>query len=741
MKISRSACLLLTLLLLQLSSFLTQHASAQEWSVTYLYEEDQALAGASAGELALFAAGSVYRAPVNVYNVSSHNWTSATLSQARKFAHAASPPGFAIFAGGKYQNGTGPSNVVDIYNAANNTWTNATLSSSRLYMGSTSLGSLAFFAGGGPNYASYTATVDIYNTSNNQWSTATLSTARSYLAATSLGDMAIFAGGSNASALNTVDIYHLSNNSWTTATLSQARYNMAATSVGELAIFAGGYLTQIDPVSTVDIFAGGYSIQSDAVSTVDIFNATSGLWTTTSLSSPVSNMAAASVCGSLALFGGGIGSQVTGTVHIYNLTSNSWSTSSLSVARDDIAAASVKGFVLFAGGSNDTRTFSQVDVFTSSCSSANTPSTLSSATPSASASATPSASASATPSASASATPSASASASTPSASPSTISTPTSFIGLNTSQLDLTPALQGDPAGPNMILIPKSYITPSFFDHCLDMLMFPFHFLVFPDEGVLQPNSQVGLSLVVINEFHNRSTVVSKGLVPPMCGSACVHTSLSSTETLLTVSNALGGLCWKQVLGNTLNSIGSLLLSSAIDVSTTEGGPVSAKNQTLLQIQFFLFDRTTTIQLANSSFVIEPYLTKFSIGLFNWPWSQYGNSIEIRFSVQPNFTNYTRQNDSGITTFTIDTATGQIQLRLVDTVELDGQDTNSVQFDLDPGTSELVLTFPYFMSSLVYDPGKLSSRNAWLSLILPFSQTWESYSPSLLRKAVDIFGR
>jgi len=206
--------------------------------------------------------------------------------------------------------------------------------------------------------------------------------------------------------------------------------------------------------------------------------------------------------------------------------------------------------------------------------------------------------------------------------------------------------------------------------------------LIPKNEGVLQPNSQVGLSLVVINEFHNRSTVVSKGLVPPMCG----------------------GLCWKQVLGNTLNSIGSLLLSSAIDVSTTEGGPVSAKNQTLLQIQFFLFDRTTTIQLANSSFVIEPYLTKFSIGLFNWPWSQYGNSIEIRFSVQPNFTNYTRQNDSGITTFTIDTATGQIQLRLVDTVELDGQDTNSVQFDLDPGTSELVLTFPYFMSSLVYDP-------------------------------------
>jgi len=98
------------------------------------------------------------------------------------------------------------------------------------------------------------------------------------------------------------------------------------------------------------------------------------------------------------------------------------------------------------------------------------------------------------------------------------------------------------------------------------MLMYPFHFLVFPDEGVLQQNSQVGLSLVVINEVHNGSTVVSKGLVPTMCGSACVHTSLSSTETLLTVSNTLRGLFWKQVLANTLNSIGSLLLSSAIDV-------------------------------------------------------------------------------------------------------------------------------------------------------------------------------
>ncbi len=69
--------------------------------------------------------------------------------------------------------------------------------------------------------------------------------ARQAIAATTVGTKAIFAGGlggiTNSGISNVVDIYDASTGKWSTATLSQARYGLAATTVGTKAIFAGGY--------------------------------------------------------------------------------------------------------------------------------------------------------------------------------------------------------------------------------------------------------------------------------------------------------------------------------------------------------------------------------------------------------------------------------------------------------------------------------------------------------------------
>ncbi len=56
-----------------------------------------------------------------------------------------------------------------------------------------------------------------------------------------MGTKAIFAGGYSSSGYsNVVDIYDASTGQWSTATLSQARDGLAATTVGTEAIFAGG---------------------------------------------------------------------------------------------------------------------------------------------------------------------------------------------------------------------------------------------------------------------------------------------------------------------------------------------------------------------------------------------------------------------------------------------------------------------------------------------------------------------
>jgi len=237
------------------------------------------------------------------------------------------------------------------------------------------------------------------NISAQQWSTATLSVARSNLAATSVGNVALFGGGAgnftDNAYYNTVDIYDATSGTWSTASLSVARWGLAATSVGNVALFGGGYNDD-----------GGYSSEYCNIdgncNVVDIYDATTGTWSTATLSVARSNLAATSV-GNVALFGGGDGANgMCNTVDIYNATTGTWSTASLSVARWQLAATSVGNVALFGGGCNDDGcddASSTVDIY------------ISLAYPSASPS--PAASAGASPAASAGASPAATGTAST----------------------------------------------------------------------------------------------------------------------------------------------------------------------------------------------------------------------------------------------------------------------------------------------------------------------------------------
>jgi hypothetical protein len=146
-----------------------------------------------------------------------------------------------LFAGG--WSSSGPSAVVDIYDTSTSNWSTATLSVPRERLSSVTLGHRVFFAGGGDITPGLFSTVDIYDSSSNSWSTATLSAPREFIAATAVGPIAMFAGGfdgSTGASSGVVDIFDSRSGLWSTQSLAVPRWGMAAATLAGTAYLAGG---------------------------------------------------------------------------------------------------------------------------------------------------------------------------------------------------------------------------------------------------------------------------------------------------------------------------------------------------------------------------------------------------------------------------------------------------------------------------------------------------------------------
>ncbi len=312
-----------------------------QWSTATLSQPRLSLAATAVGSKAFFAGGAdasytTASATVDIYDVATRQWSTAMLSQARSNLAATSVGSKAFFAGGRTI--PSPSNRVDVYNTTTGEWTIMSLSQARSNLAATSSGTKAFFAGGyGAGGASNV--VDIYDTTTGLWTTASLSEARYRLTATSVGDKVFFAGGFNNSGAGSgvVDIYTISTGLWTRESLSAPRADLVATSVAGKAFFAGG---------------GQYA-------QVDIYDTKTARWSQAMLSKRRSSFAATSV-GTKAIFAGGykgtadLADQLSDVVDIYDATTELWTTTTLSQSRDGLAATTAGDQAFFAGGLTNT---------------------------------------------------------------------------------------------------------------------------------------------------------------------------------------------------------------------------------------------------------------------------------------------------------------------------------------------------------------------------------------------------
>jgi len=246
--------------------------------------------------------------------VSSGQWTSTTLKQAKGRMGVAVTGTNVYFAGGA-DNANNALSEIEVYDVESESWVTPpqfALSVARMHPEGVACGPLVMFAGGGNVFTlQMFDEVDIGKTETKQWSIASLATPRVFLSAVSNGEKALFAGGNNlaGTAYNVVDIYDRATGSWTISSLSQARSGMGAAVAGDLAFFAGGYL---DPTSSV-------------TNRVDIYHFSSGTWTQETLSEARGFLAAATV-GNKVLFAGGTKADNTPSdvVDIYNVETLQW---------------------------------------------------------------------------------------------------------------------------------------------------------------------------------------------------------------------------------------------------------------------------------------------------------------------------------------------------------------------------------------------------------------------------------
>lgn len=269
------------------------------------------LAAAAAGNKIVFAGGMADEISdaVDIYDISTGQWATARLSAPRYRLSAAAAGNKIVFAGGASPDPSGSGGIeskkVDIYDVTTGQWTTAQLSVARRRLTATAAGSKILIGGGYDESGEPVRTVDIYDVNTGQWTTAQLSAARDHFTAAGAGNIAIFGGGSDTDGnpVRTADIYNATTGTWTTANLSTARTDLTSAAFPNKILFAGGY--------------GPNDTESKVV---DIYDIKTGTWTTLELSESRAYSAGAAAGNKILIAGGEANSGESKKIDVFTLS-------------------------------------------------------------------------------------------------------------------------------------------------------------------------------------------------------------------------------------------------------------------------------------------------------------------------------------------------------------------------------------------------------------------------------------
>lgn len=295
--------------------------STNSWAKSSLKVPRVDHAVASAGNKILVAGGRAFynglsaTNSVEIYDVSTGKWALETLSSPRIFLAAASLQDKVFFAGGSTPDKDGicciVTRKVDIYDISTGNWSYAELSDARSEVGIAASGNKILFAGGAGHSNQtggyFSSRVDIYDISTGKWSTAELSEARSHPYAAAAGNKILFAGGRKSNLgsgeSKVVDIYNVATGTWSTTTLSVDREGVSIAAIGNKIMIAGGH-----------------SSESGHLNSVDVYDAATDKWEKLQLSEARMDAAAAAAGNKLLVAGGISESNFSKTVDIFTLS-------------------------------------------------------------------------------------------------------------------------------------------------------------------------------------------------------------------------------------------------------------------------------------------------------------------------------------------------------------------------------------------------------------------------------------
>lgn len=222
----------------------------------------------------------------------------------------------------------------------------------------------------------------------------------------------------------------------------------------------------------------------------------------------------------------------------------------------------------------------------------------------------------------------------------------------------------------------------------------------------------------------------------PVLGFRLIRAAQINASGAVTLPATFVNGTWSRVNSNALNASQSFIYACRL---AFPNGTALRPEPATLRLQLYIFNRSLNITLDRLlAYNTTPAYSKMTLSISHWPWLEAeqhaADRLQVRLRITPPF-NGTLQagNESNglVQTFTL---TGQAlppfiekllngrqlvrRVRLVDAVELDSQvvvtntsalsmlgaERSKVDFALNITTSELVLSFGHFNSTLVYDP-------------------------------------